>query len=662
MAQRAAAAIVIAGLIGVQLQAGGPAASGSASRSNGVAHASTAFSVTTGAYTVAFKASSGTISVTPKGKKSHLAIRELGTDRKADLLYSVRSIRHSGSTFTLSGTASWTAFSLALTVAPSQPGLLHFTLSLVPKKSAPVARRSVPDVQVVGAPVSTIKLYDPAPPIAGSSLFVSNQPLGSSMLYLANLTALGTYFDRSQTGAAQPNFEYPRAGGKGGLVGLNGSYFGYPPPVNSLDNLPRGKSTRVIDSYLYLTPSVPTTEAEVADIYLKGLGTVYGALRQPSIPVADWHTLAAKGASDLIDPANLVTLGAKRYLISYVSDTRKSPELITQATVLAGVKAYEAKYHETLPLDAILEQNLPSFYDATFHTVKNGVGHDPAATEESWYYITNLISLLQAAQQGSSTSRQLVLDSIDGAISLAHTNRYEFPQNFHFSDWNGQNTGLQPDVAGGYAWLMLGVYDLTKDIRYLDEAKASIAHVAGKGFGLAYETHMLGYTAAAAQRLYVVTKDPAYHGDALLALANLFHVTRLWDCTYGNCRKGAGYHTYFGLNPLPWSDYVAPLEQYEAWLGLRDYLTYAQDEPEYVKALVQGFVTETPLTMQYTLPARLPAGVATTSPGEYSFVPKNNLSWNIPLEDLRVGEQNSGIIGQELYGAGGMFMFAAYAQ
>jgi hypothetical protein len=658
MAQWAAATIVIALLFGGQLQ--GRILGGG--RATIAAQARTAFTAKTGAYTISFKASSGAITVTPRGKKAHLAIRELGTDKKADLLYSVSSVRHSGATYTLSGHATWATFSLALNLTPSQPGLIHLTLSLTPKKSAPVARRSFPDVQLSGASASTIKLYDPAPPIAGSSLFVSNKPMGSSVLYAANLTALGRFFDRSQTGAAQPNFDYPRAGGKGGLVGLNGSYFGYPPPLNSLDTLPRGKATRVIDSYLYVTASVPGTEAQMSDTYLKSLDAVYSAQSKPVIPSADWHALAAKGATDLVDPANLVTVDGKQYLVSYVSDTRKAPELITQAAVLAGVKAYEAKYHETLALDAILEQNLPTFYDATFHTVKNGLGHDPAATEESWYYVTNLISLLQAAQQGSSVARQLLLNSIDGAISLAHANGYEFPQDFHFSNWNGQNTGLQPDVAGGYAWLMLGMYDLTKDSRYLDEAKASIAHVAGKGFGLAYETHMLGYTAAAAQRLYTMTKDPAYHADALLALANLFHVTRLWDCTYGNCIKGAHYHTYFGINPLPWSDYIAPLEQYEAWLGLRDYLTYAQGEPSYITGLVQSFVTETPLMMQYTLPSRLPAGVATASPGEYSFVPKNDLAWNIPLEDLRVGEQTSGIIGQELYGAGGMFMLAAYAQ
>jgi hypothetical protein len=292
--------------------------------------------------------------------------------------------------------------------------------------------------------------------------------------------------------------------------------------------------------------------------------------------------------------------------------------------------------------------------------VVNGLGHDPSATGESWYFVTNMISLLQLTRLGSANARTLLLDSADAVISFAHVNKYEFPQNFRYSDWNGQGSGLQSDVAGGYAWLMLGLYDLTKDNRYLQEAEASIVHMEGKGFSLAYETHMSAYGAAAAERLYTMTNNTEYRQDALLALANLFQATRLWDCTYGLCRKGAGYHTYFGLNPLPWSDYIAMLEQYEAWLGLRDYLNYAGKEPAYIRDLVEGFVSETPKTMQYALPTRLPSGAATSAAGEYAFVPHNNLRWNIPLEDLRLGDQTSGSIGQEIYGAGGPFMFAAY--
>jgi hypothetical protein len=522
----------------------------------------------------------------------------------------------------------------------------------------PQVRAAYPDVQLAGAPAGSLTLYDPAPPIAGTSLYLSNKPMDSSLLYLANLTALGPYFDRTQSGPTQPNFTYPKAGQKGSLLGVSGSHFGYELPST---NLPHGKSTTVIDSYLYLLPGVPADEGAMSGTYLKLLDGVYTALPKPSIPAPDWHALARSEATDLANSANSVSVGGKRFLVSYVSDTRTAPELLTQAGVLAGIKAYEARYGETVPLDAELEANLSAFYDPAFHTVKNGLGHDPNATEESWYYITNLISLLQLTQLGSATAKQLLLDSIGGAISLAHTNNYEFPQDFPFATWNGGQSGLQPDVAGGYAWLMLGMYDLTGQGSDLDEAKASIAHIAGKGFGLAYETHMLGYTAAAAQRLYTMTGDRSYHNAALLALANLFHVTRLWDCTYGACRKGSGYHTYFGINPLPWSDYVAMLEQYEAWLGMRDYLKYSANEPAYVRDLAQAFVTETPLVMQYALPTKLPGGAATSVPAEYSFVPHNNLTWSIPLEDLREGEATSGVIGQEIYGAGGPFMFAAYA-
>ncbi|MBV9280918.1 MAG: hypothetical protein JOZ41_12625 [Chloroflexi bacterium] len=617
------------------------------------------FRVTTGGYVVDFRSSTGAITVTPSGRSAGLAIRELPGGTARDLLYSVTSLRRTGATYTLKGAAPWAAFTLALTVGSPTPGLLHFRLSLNPRKAVPAVKRLLPDVQLVHAPAGSLKSYAPAPPIAGTSLFLSSSALGSSVLYLADLTSLGPYFDRTGSGVTQSIFPYPRAGEKGALVGAANGSFGY--VAGSVDSLPRSKVTTVVDSYLYLIPGVPADQPSMADTYLKLLGTVYAALPRPSLPAADWKTLAEKEAADLADPSNWVTVGGKSFLRSYVSDTRSSPELITQAGVLAGVRAFEARYGASLPLDGALEATLSSFYDPQYHTVMNGLGHDPNATGESWYFVQNMISLLQLAQLGSQTARSLLLDSAGALIAFAHANGYEFPQTFRYSDWNGGQSGLQPDVAGGYAWLMLGLYDLTKDSHYLDEAKASIAHVAGKGFDLAYETQMSAYTTAAAQRLYLMTRDSTYRGYALLALANLFHATRLWDCTYGSCRKGSGYHTYFGLNPLPWSDYVAMLEQYQAWYALRDYLANAGGEPSYVADLVTGFLRYSPLTMQYAIPPLLPSGAATTTPGEYPNVPRNNLAWHIPLEDLREGEAISGAIGQEIYGAGGPFMFAAYS-
>ena len=620
------------------------------------------FTATTGNYTVRFQPSSGAITVKARGKPAALSIRELGGDPTLDLLYAVKTVRHSAAGYLLTGTVKWATFTALVGINPRMSGLIHLRLTVKPsgKSDIPTVQHARPDVQLIHAPAGSLKEYAAAPPVAGTSLLLSAAPLDSSILYLADYTSLGPYFDRTSSGATQSNFTYPRAGIKGSLLGAGSGYFGYEPPAG-VDSLPAGKSTVVVDSYLYLVPGIPSDETTAADTYLKLVGGVFATLRAPSIPSADWKALAARSATDLTSRANLVTVNGRQFLRSYVSDTRMAPELITQAGVLAGVKAYEARYHQTLPIDALLEHNLSAFYDPTYHSVVNGVGHDLGATGESWYFVQNMISLLQAAENGSAEAKQLLLDSTDAVMALAHTNTYEFPQNFRYRDWKGGGTGLQPDVAGGYAWLMLGLFDLTHNAKYLDEAKSSIAHVAGKGFDLAYETHMTAYTAAAAQRLYTMTKDVSYRGYATLALANLFHATRLWDCTYGYCRKGRGYHTYFGLNPLPWSDYIAMLEQYEAWLGLRDYLQYAYDGPSYVRTLVQGFLTNSPLTLQYSLPPLLPAGAASSAAGEYPLVPHNNLGWNIPLEDLREGEATSGVIGQEIYGAGGPFMFAAYA-
>jgi hypothetical protein len=459
----------------------------------------------------------------------------------------------------------------------------------------------------------------------------------------------------------QPNFPYLRAGTKGSLVGVAGSSFGYVPPPSSLSSLPHKKATVAVSSYLYLEPAVPSTESDVAAAYLRALDTVGSAVGRPSVPVVHWRTLAARSAANIAQPSNWVTVNRHRYLRSYVSDTRSAPEFLTQAGVLAGVRAYEARYHTSVPFDATLEADLATYFDPAYGTVMNSLPHDPSARGESWYFVNNLISLLQLARSGDLKAKALLLQSVDAVIKLAHVNHYEFPQNFAYSDFNGSGSQVEPDVAGGYAWLMLGLHDLTGDARYLDESKTSIAHVAGRGFDLSYETHMSAYTAAAAQRLYAMTRDAAYRGYALLALANLFHAVRLWDCTYGVCKKGSGYHTYMGLNPLPWSDYVAMLEQYEAWLGLQSYLRYATNEPPYLTTLVKAFIRYSPRTLRYSLPPSLPRGAASSVAGEYPFVSHNNLRWYIPLEDLREGEVTSGAIGQELYGAGGPFMFAAYA-
>lgn len=617
------------------------------------------FRAASGPYTISFSRKQGDIRIF-RGHAG-LALRELPGGKRLNLLSAVQTIRHSGDAWTLSGHNRWTEFAVVVGVPAKTPGLVSITVRVKPTRTVPQASDNLPDVRLIRPAPRSFTEYAAAPPIAGNSIYLRDRSMRSTILYFSDYTALGAYFDRTQSGPTQPNFSYPGAGQKGALVGVTGNTFGYIPPPTSLDNLPDGKTTMVVRSFLYLRPGAAPNETAEAATYLRSLDTIYGQLPKPSLQAAPWRTYAAHAVNDLSKPANLLTINGHTYLKSYVSDTRRSPELITQAGVLAGLRAYEARYGLSIPLAQTLDANLATFYDPIYHTVTNGLPHDPNAEGESWYFVDNLISLLQLAQDGDSTARQLLLESAGSLITLAHTNNYEFPVTFKYGVWQGGQSPLEPDVAGGYSWLMLGLYDLTGDTHYLAEAEASIRHVAGRGFNLSYETHMTAFTAAAAERLWHMTGDATYHSSALLALANLFHATRLWDCTYGACRKGHGYHTFMGLNPLPWSDYVAMLEQYEAWLALRDYTKYDRGEAPYVTNLVRAFIKYSPLSLRYSLPPLLPKGAASTAAGEYPFVPHNVLKWYIPLEDLREGEATSGEIGQEIYGAGGVFMFAAYS-
>ena len=254
-----------------------------------------------GAYMLAFTPKSGTIAVS-HGGSAVLQIRELGGNAKVNLLKSTKRITHSGTNWTLSGNAPWASFQLTLTASsptsdgqPSGSALIGLTLKVTPRKDAPTDPG--PDVTLVHAPAAALKEYAAAPPVAGNNLFLSNTQLGSTILYFSNYTALGPYFDRTRSGVTQPNFPYLRAGTKGSLVGVSRGSFGYVPPPSSLGSLPHKKTTVVVSSYLYLEPAIPSAESDIATAYLRALDTVNSAVAQPSVPAADWQTLAARSAA-----------------------------------------------------------------------------------------------------------------------------------------------------------------------------------------------------------------------------------------------------------------------------------------------------------------------------------------------------------------------------
>ena len=77
--------------------------------------------------------------------------------------------------------------------------------------------------------------------------------------------------------------------------------------------------------------------------------------------------------------------------------------------------------------------------------------------------------------------------------------------------------------------------------------------------------------------------------------------------------------------------------------------------------LIAEFIKHTLLTIPRSLPAFLPPESVTTHPSAYETVSENDLSLMIPVEDLRDGWDISGVIGQEVYGAGMAPAMAALA-
>jgi hypothetical protein len=567
----------------------------------------------------------------------------------------------------LTGRTSWCTFRLTVSF---RRAILHVQLALKASQSPPLLP-PVPDVSAVRAP--NLRAYQEplvslaqATPVAGSSVFVIDKGMGTAVLYFENFTSLGPYFDATRSDPTQGSFTYPNASTESPL-GISGSRFGYELPGAGLVGLPLHRRLTIVDTYLALGP-IPPGQSEAAHQYLADTDAIVGLIGAPREPRPHWGRIAMSEIGELSNGQNWDVVAGHRYLKSYVSDQRVAPELITQLSVLLGLREFvaHAKGRELAAEKIIrtLDGGLSMFYNSPCGTMTNSIAvGSPYATEESWYDLTNLISLLELAQLGDSVARQELLASVEATIKVARQVHYVFPMDIQCPSL-ATSGGAQRDVAGGYAYLMLGLYRMTHRALYLREAKASIVKLLGHGFFLSYEVHMTAYGAAAAAILSTMFNAPVYRRVVAVTLANFFNSVRLWDCDYGYCVHGR-YHTYMGVNPLPWSDYIAMREQYESWLAMSAFLAAAGHHPR--KDLVpevdlaQRFVAATPLTMVYSLPTMLPKGAAAPDPSEYAFVTRNRLGWDIPLEDLREGLNTSGIIGQEIYGSGGPLIFASLA-
>jgi len=546
-------------------------------------------------------------------------------------------------------------FRCRIAVFRGAPGLIRFWAAATPFQDLAITDNPKDfyfyDLQTAkNVSLALLVHAEQLPFAAGVTYFSEKSALASTIFYFQNYTSLTDYFEAIGAEPRQAVFARSRD-------------FGYTRPFTRNGRLPAGRAVVLTDAFLRIMPGIPASEEEKALWFTESLAHILEQLIQnnelPDLPPIDWPGIAARTLQDLQDPACWVHVNGKEYLRSYVDLNRPgTAELITQLEVLVGLRRYIQGAIAPPAADTLyrkLAANLVNFYHSGYRTVVNDVPIQGVTRGDSWYAIQLHLGLSALASMGDSTARTLLFASVPALMELAHNVDYRFPVFFDYAT-NLPIEGTEPDAAGGYAYLMLDLYEMTRDTLYLREAERAVARIRGKGFHLAYEIHMTAAAAAACARLFRITGKEHFLRWSFMPVANILHLSWIWECDYGYANR---YRTFFGLSPMPMTGYVASKELHETWFYLLEYLEIAADRlPPAVVAAVQVFLDYAPAVLYSALPPFMPPGALFAGRCVYDSYNRADLA--IPVEDLRTGFEQSGRVGQQIYGTGAPFLFSSY--
>jgi hypothetical protein len=481
------------------------------------------------------------------------------------------------------------------------------------------------------------------------------RPKSASIFYLQNLTALADYCEQTQTSCAN-------------TVGGEWPELGFALPAAKGKPLQAGKQVCISDALVAFDPHIPADEPAMICQYLDLLARLYLLLPRPATTYKEWPLILSDGLRDLINsPGCWSQVAGHQYFNAYVSDYKTPPEIMVQLAVLLPLLDYVEWNKSELKVMKTIKDNLPTFYDEKLGTVSRWL---PAAqgqldgeeeqkradVMDSWYLHHPLLNLSRLALKGDEVAAQLFLNSLDYTIRVARHFNYRWPVFYRMDTLEvikaetSPGKGGEKDVAGLYANVMLQAWELTGEKRYLNEAERAAKTLSGYGFEIFYQANNTAFSAGALLRLYKITQNDLYLHLSNMCMAGIFRNTQLWECNYG---YGKNFPNFFALYPLNDAPYTAVFEEQEVFCALHDYLLHAEGiavlpsirllVAEYIRYLVDRAV--------YYYPAMLPKEMLEDKPkvGEM-----DNKLW-IAVEDLQDGWTKSGVVGQEVYGAGNAF-------
>ena len=550
-------------------------------------------------------------------------------------------------------------FTVDLEFPEADNALFHYTTTFI--ATEPLLVPFWPRELVVTAPEGNEEMPEGTIHISqvgtrsGLQYFSMDKPQSGSVLYFQNLTALNDYAQATETSL-------------GSVVGGTWPEIGFALPPTKEKPIPAGKKLVISDAFIALDSENPAGEMASAKQFLNLLADIYLQLPKPATQFHEWTNIVNKGLDDLQNSHGCWSHGAGQdYLNAYVADYKTPPELMVQLAVLLPLTDYYDWCKTELPAIKKIQNGLDAFYNKDLGTV---VRFLPALADEldgseeqlkpnvmdSWYLHHPLLNLGRLAIRGDKQGKKLFLDSLDFTIRVARHFNYEWPVFYDMDSLETIKAETQPgkggekDVAGLYALVMLHAWELTREDKYLLEAKKAAKTLQGKGFELFYQANNTAFSANAMLWLYKETKDKLYLDLAYLCLANIFKNFQLWECNYGYAKD---YATFFALFPLNDAPYTAAYEEQEVFAAMHNFLLYAEGEDilPSVNLLIPEFIRYILNRAAYYYPPNLPKEMLSE---EVTKGQVDKKLW-IAIEDIHDGWEKSGTVGQEVYGAGVAF-------
>ncbi|WP_460635891.1 hypothetical protein [Larkinella harenae] len=554
-------------------------------------------------------------------------------------------------------------FRVTVEIPDGSSSLLHYTTTLKPDQAFVV--QSMPrdlyllDKQFKHDSTQGMVYVTQSGPTSGLIFVSLTQPQTGSLFYFQNFTALNDYFQVTQTEPTNSvSIQWPEAG------------FSLPTSDHPLE---AGKELTLSDAYLYLDAGVPQNEFEAADLFLEALACVYKRIPKPDVEYYDWPAAAERTIRALTESPHCGRVIRNQYYVNaYVDADQKPPESMVQLAILVPLWEYQEWVEKPVELVDQLQKNLPSFYDKRHDTfmrwLPGGTFKEKDRSEEqdpnkidSWYLLHTLMNLGRLAEKGDVEAKELLFRSLEFAIKAAHEFSYEWPVFYDIRTLKvikaetAEGRGGELDVAGLYTHVMIQVYELSRDPRYLKEAVASAERLRGKGFELLYQTNITIMSALTLAKLWKITGNRLYFDLSRLGVANVLAQLWGWECNFG---FGQARSTFMGVAPLKDAPYLAAYEEAEIFATMLNYLKeVGPDVPNPIRLLFSEYMKFLLHRGRFYFPSELPPEMVCEQPREGRTIRE----LPIPLEDIPTGWKQAGEVGQEVYGGALPAILTTYA-